>query len=121
MPIAQYRKFLKRYHLPDLLPVNGVPEVVQTVQRDIDDVGRFGLTTLTGIGRVSQIKLDACCACLKCVEACPAQALAILDETRPVTFALTQARCNGVACRRCERACPDKIFEFTRFFGVTTN
>jgi methylamine methyltransferase corrinoid protein reductive activase len=116
MPMAQYRNFLKRYGLPDLLPVNGVAEVVRTVQRDIDDLGQQGLTTITDIGCVSQASLEACRACLKCVEACPAQALTVMDETQPVTFTLAQARCNGVACKRCERACPEKVFELQRFF-----
>jgi ferredoxin len=116
MPMAQYRNFLKRYGLPDLLPVNGVAEVVRIVQRDIDDLGQLGLTTITDIGCVSQASLEACRACLKCVEACPAQALTVMDETQPVTFTLAQARCNGVACKRCERACPEKVFELQRFF-----
>lgn len=121
MPMAQYRRFLKKYGLPDLLPVTSVPEVIHTVQRDIADLGRFGLTTLTEIGLVSRVSLDACDACRKCVDACPAQALTLVDATRPVTFALTQSRCNGVACRRCERACPENVFTLNRFFGTTTN
>jgi methylamine methyltransferase corrinoid protein reductive activase len=116
MPMTQYRRFLNKYGLPDLLPINGIAEVIRTVQRDIADLGRLGLTTITDIGCVSQASLEACCVCLKCVEACPTQALTIMDETRPATFTLAQARCNGVACRRCERACPEKVFELNRFF-----
>lgn len=46
MPMHHYRRFLKKFGLADLPPVQGPPEVVRTVKRDIDDLGRRGLTTL---------------------------------------------------------------------------
>lgn len=51
MPAHQYRKFLKKFGLADLPPVQKTPEVVRTVKRDIDDMGRMGLTTIHDIGR----------------------------------------------------------------------
>jgi uncharacterized 2Fe-2S/4Fe-4S cluster protein (DUF4445 family) len=46
MPMSVYRQMLARYGLPDLPPIEGVPKIVRTVKRDIDDFGRMGLTVL---------------------------------------------------------------------------
>lgn len=51
MPAHQHRHYLKKFGLADLPPVQGAPEIARTVQRDIDDLGRMGLTTIHGIDR----------------------------------------------------------------------
>jgi methylamine methyltransferase corrinoid protein reductive activase len=48
MPMSQYRMFLKKYGLADLIPSSTNPKVIHTVKRDIDDLGRFGLTIING-------------------------------------------------------------------------
>jgi methylamine methyltransferase corrinoid protein reductive activase len=55
MPMDRYRALLKRYGLPDLLPVQGKPRVVRTVQRDINDLGREGMVTITDIGSAAEL------------------------------------------------------------------
>jgi methylamine methyltransferase corrinoid protein reductive activase len=50
MPMSDYRNFLKKYGLPDLPPVQDTPEIIRTVKRDIDILGRTGLTVIT-VGR----------------------------------------------------------------------
>ena len=62
MPMSQYRKFLKKYGLPDLLPSEEVPEVIRTVERDIPDLGRLGLTTITDIGERLEQVFEGCVA-----------------------------------------------------------
>jgi methylamine methyltransferase corrinoid protein reductive activase len=47
MPMSDYRKFLKKFGLADLPPVQGPPEIIHTVKRDIDVLGRLGLTVIT--------------------------------------------------------------------------
>jgi methylamine methyltransferase corrinoid protein reductive activase len=116
MPMLQYRKFLRRYGFPDLLPVEEPLEIVRTVKRDIDDLGRMGLTLITDIGRIVQVGVKGCVSCMHCVKECPENALTIVTETAPPTLTLDQSLCSGVACRRCERVCPEKVFELNRFF-----
>lgn len=114
MPMAQYRKFLKKYGYSDLLPVEHAPEIVRTVKRDIDDLGRMGLVTIKAIGQIVRKDIEGCVSCMSCAEECPENALVI--EEGETVVSLFQALCNGVACRRCERACPEKVFDLNAFF-----
>jgi methylamine methyltransferase corrinoid activation protein len=116
MPFSQYQAFLKRYGFPELLSIEGEPDVIRTVRRDIDDLGTLGLVTISDIGKRVEVKYDECLACLECVNACPENALTVLEDSQPPTVVLDQSLCNGVACRRCERACPEKIFGLENFF-----
>jgi len=116
MPFAQYQKFLKKYGFPELFTIDGNPEVIKTVNRDIDDLGRLGLVTIPDVGKQVEYQFEGCVACLECIESCPENALRIIDDTDPPTIVLDQSLCNGVACRRCERACPEKGFLLDNFF-----
>ncbi|HMK36345.1 MAG TPA: methylamine methyltransferase corrinoid protein reductive activase [Desulfomonilaceae bacterium] len=116
MPFNQYQSFLSRYGFPELLSIESTPEVIRTVRRDIDDLGRLGLTTVPDIGQVVKVQFDECTACLECVESCPERALQPLEGSDPPILVLDQSLCNGVACRRCERACPQKRFVLEDFF-----
>jgi methylamine methyltransferase corrinoid protein reductive activase len=118
MSMFQYRRLLGRYGFPDLPPVGDPPVILRTVQRDIDDLGRMGLKTITHIGRVVQVGIQGCVPCWHCVEECPENALFIVTETAPPTFALDQSLCSGVACRRCERVCPEEVIELNQFFII---
>jgi methylamine methyltransferase corrinoid activation protein len=116
MPFGQYQAFLRRYGFPELLPIEDLPEVIHTVRRDIDDLGRLGLTTVSDVGQVVRVQFDGCVACLECLESCPEKALQIVEGSDPPVLILDQSLCNGVACRRCERACPEKGFKLEDFF-----
>ncbi|NQT09575.1 MAG: methylamine methyltransferase corrinoid protein reductive activase [Desulfobacteraceae bacterium] len=117
MPISMYRKFLKKYGFPDLPHAGAAPEIVRTVKRDIDDLGQMGLTTIPDIGRKVQVGMKDCTACMNCVEECPENAITVIAEADPAMVVLDQSLCSGVACRRCERACPEKCFKLNSFFG----
>lgn len=119
MPMATYRKLLRRFNLPDLPALEKIPKIVHTVQRDIDETGQLGLTILESVGRVAALQFEGCLACLCCMEACPAGALSIDTTTHPATISLTHALCNGVACRRCEPGCEPKVFRLRDFFDET--
>jgi len=116
MPYSQYQTFLKKYGFPELLTIDGNPKVIKTVSRDIDDLGRLGLVTIPDLGQRIQVQFEECVACLECVDSCPEHALRVLDDTDPPTIILDQSLCNGVACRRCERACPQKGLLLDNFF-----
>ncbi|MGB6063821.1 MAG: methylamine methyltransferase corrinoid protein reductive activase [Desulfomonilaceae bacterium] len=116
MPFAQYQAFLKRYGFPELLTIEGLPEVIHTVHRDIDDLGYLGLTTVPDIGQVVKVQFEGCIACLECVNSCPENAIRLVEDSEPPLLMLDQSLCNGVACRRCERACPQKGFKLEEFF-----
>ncbi|MDQ7782561.1 MAG: methylamine methyltransferase corrinoid protein reductive activase [Desulfomonilaceae bacterium] len=116
MPYSQYQTFLKKYGFPELPTIEGNPEVIRTVTRDIDDLGRLGLVTIADLGQQIEHRFPGCIACLECMDACPEHALRIIDDTDPPTIVLDQSLCNGTACRRCERACPQKGFLLNNFF-----
>ena len=112
MPLAQYQKFLKKYGLPPLSEVTTPPEVIKTVERDIPDLGEMGLQIIPDIGQRRTIVFQGCLGDIACVDECPENALEV-EETpegdHKVTIDL--ALCDGVACRRCERACSEKLFD----------
>ncbi|NOQ22515.1 MAG: methylamine methyltransferase corrinoid protein reductive activase [Candidatus Aegiribacteria sp.] len=120
MPISMYRKFLKKYGFPDLPPPGATPEIVHTVKRDIDDLGRMGLTIIPDIGGKVRATMEGCTACMNCVEECPENAITIIQEADSAAVTLDQSLCSGVACRRCERVCPHKCFDLSRFFCITS-
>jgi methylamine methyltransferase corrinoid protein reductive activase len=118
MPLSMYRAFLQRYGLPDLPPPVGAPRVVHSVERDIDDLGRGGLVTLQHVGRRPTLAIEGCTSCRTCVDECPAGALSLEQDGRPPSLCLDHALCHGVACRRCERVCPERVFFLNAFFGA---
>ncbi|MES9971062.1 MAG: methylamine methyltransferase corrinoid protein reductive activase [Candidatus Thiodiazotropha sp.] len=116
MPMTTYREMLNRFHLPELPEC--VPMTVHPMQRDISELGLYGLTTLESVGLVVALQPQGCLACMGCMEVCPAGALAIDAMSNPTTISLNHALCNGVACRRCEPVCEPKVFHLTEFFGI---
>ncbi|MCX5862709.1 MAG: methylamine methyltransferase corrinoid protein reductive activase [Desulfomonile sp.] len=116
MPFSQYQKFLKKYGFPELPTIEEIPEVVRTVRRDIDDLGELGLTTISDIGQRVQVQIEGCLMCHECINSCTENALMIVEDAESQTIVLDQSLCNGVACRRCERVCPEKCFKLESFF-----
>ncbi len=118
MPLKQYQRFLAKYGLPALTEVETLPEVIKTVDRDIPDLGYRGLRIIPDIGEKKSVVFDGCLGDEGCVEVCPERALtmAAVDDGYEITIDL--ALCDGVACRRCERACTEKCFDLMRFFTV---
>jgi methylamine methyltransferase corrinoid protein reductive activase len=110
MPQGQYQKFLSKYGLPKLVESAGTPEVIKTVERDIPDLGVMGLKIIADIGQQKEKIFEGCTGCGICAAECPENAL-ILEQAEDPVVGLDLAMCNGVACRRCERVCPDKVFD----------
>ncbi len=112
MPLAMYQKLLRKYNLPPIPEsVRRVPKVIKTVARDIPDFGELGLRIVTDIGEIKQIIFPGCVGCQACIIECPENALTLEEADGEFRIVLDLARCNGVACRRCERICPEKGFD----------
>jgi methylamine methyltransferase corrinoid protein reductive activase len=114
MPINQYQKFLKKYGLPALQEVTDTPEVIKTVEKDIPDLGVMGLKIIPDIGECKTVCFEGCIVCGECIEECPENALSVEELAECTAVTINLALCDGVACRRCERACSEKVFNLIK-------
>jgi len=121
MPLDQYQKFLKMYGLPPLTQVTAIPEVIKTVEKDIPDLGRMGLKIIPDIGQQKTIVFDGCLGDMACVDECPENALNMEEQGEDFAITIDLALCDGVACRRCERACSEKIFDLIKLITSRSN
>jgi ferredoxin len=116
MPMNLFQELLHRYGLPDLPSVRPPARVKRQASRDNDGVGHSGVhlvsVGLTPVG----VAVPGCTGCGRCLQACPLQALELDTRTTPITITLYVAHCQGVACRRCEGACPPAVLFLHRFY-----
>jgi len=111
MPWDRYQNFLQRYGLPTLAEVTDIPEVIKTVARDIPDLGTMGLQVIRDIGERKTMVFAGCVGDAECVLQCPENALKMKRHGDSYSITIDLALCNGMACRRCERACKDMAFD----------
>jgi methylamine methyltransferase corrinoid protein reductive activase len=116
MPINQYQQFLKKFGLPPLKETEMIPEVIKTVQKDIPELGIKGLEIISDIGENKTVAFEGCIGCEACIEECPENALYMEEEEGDFSIIMDLARCNGLACRRCEKACQEKVFLQKKFY-----
>lgn len=116
MPLSQYRKFLQKYGLPMLTEITGPPEVIRTVEKDIEDVGEMGLKIIADIGQRKSIFFEGCIGDGACVEECPEKALHMEEKAEGFAITINFALCNGAGCKRCERVCSEKCFNLVGLF-----
>jgi methylamine methyltransferase corrinoid protein reductive activase len=114
MPINLYQQFLKKYGLPPLRSVVDPPQVIKRVEKDIPDLGVMGLKIIHDIGQRKTIVFEGCTGCAECIRVCPENALHIEEEKVKFRITIDLALCDGVACRRCERACSEKVFDLVK-------
>lgn len=106
----QYHKFLKKVGLPPLKETETVSEVIKTVNQDIPELGTRGLKIISDIGDRKTIIFEGCIGCNACIEECPENALCIEDKDGFFSITMDLALCDGLACRRCEKVCSEKVF-----------
>ncbi len=114
MPLAQYQKFLKKYGFPTLAEIKELPQVIKTVQRDIPDLGEMGLHIIRDIGARKTMRFEGCIGCEECLDECPEKALSMRNDEEGFPITINLALCDGVACRRCERTCGEKVFDLIK-------
>ncbi len=106
MPMSAYNDMLDIYKLPHiaLQPVKATAS--KLMERDINDLGRYGVDILADIGVELKLELEGCIGCNKCVQECPEDAIKIQENGDGNIATIRSERCNGTACRRCEMVCP---------------
>jgi methylamine methyltransferase corrinoid protein reductive activase len=114
MPIEAYNMMLEMADIQTLPPVTKIPKVVRTVMRDIPDLGFKGLKVLKDIGIYVKGSFEGCTGCEACLNECPENAIKIYQggSTSGYEVEVASDKCNGTACLRCERICPQKCFKF---------
>ncbi len=115
MPIEIYNKFLKKYDIEPIPPVRSQPPmIIKTVERDIPDFGQLGLTIVRDIGEKKRLIFEGCIGDMVCVSECPENALIVHEVNGVYETVIDLSLCNGVACRRCERACKEHVFDLIK-------
>lgn len=113
MPIDVYNMMLGLEDIQQLPEIKGTPKVTRTVLRDIPDLGFKGLRVLRDIGIYVRGSFEDCTGCEACAKECPENAIKV-QQGGPSGYQVEVASdlCNGTACLRCERICPQKCFKF---------
>jgi methylamine methyltransferase corrinoid protein reductive activase len=118
MPLSDYQKFLKKFGLPPLKEAGHIPEVIKTVKKDIPELGIKGLKIISDVGEHKTIVFEGCTGCAACIEECPENALRMEEDKGDASITIDLARCNGFACRRCEKACTEKVFVQKKLYAA---
>ncbi|MCD7781653.1 MAG: methylamine methyltransferase corrinoid protein reductive activase [Methanosphaera sp.] len=113
MPLWKYDEWLETYGYGNLPETEEDPEVHKLFESDIPDLGENGLSIIEEVGTMLETKFDDCIGCQKCVNECPEDALTMDDDN---TVHIRSDYCNGSACLRCERICPEKVFIYDNVF-----
>ena len=91
------------------------PNVHRVVVRDIPNLGSKGLHIVRDIGVDMTAVFDGCIGCLSCEKACIENALKVEDVDGKFTARIRTEFCDGIACRKCAAACPEKIYNYSNF------
>jgi len=115
MPMGMYNEMLAMSQLSPIDIRSADGKVHKDVIKDIPDLGRMGLCILDEIAVQLRSELPGCKHCLKCVKACPENALVLVREEGEWVATIRSDLCNGTACRRCEQECPEGLIKVKHF------
>jgi len=111
MPMEMYNMMLGLKDIQPLPDKVKDAQVTRTVLRDIPDLGYKGLRVLRDIGIFMEGSFEGCIGCSKCVDDCPENAITMTPMDDKYQMRIASDLCNGTACLRCERICPEKVFK----------
>ncbi len=111
MPLWKYDEWIESYGYGNLPEPEEDVEVHRLFESDIPDLGENGLSIIEEVGTMLETKFDGCTQCHACVNECPESALKMDDDG---TVHIRSDFCNGSACLRCERICPEKVFLYDK-------
>lgn len=118
MPWEQYWRLGRAFKLPFLPMPEGNASVYRLATRDILELGKRGLKVVEHVGSIYHAKIPGCQECMLCVQECPEGALELAELGSGQTLVRLRAdRCNGTACHRCQRVCPEKAISLKLIFG----
>ena len=113
MPMETYNMMLEIADIQPLPSKIKPAKVTRTVLRDIPDLGYKGLKVLRDIGIYLKGSFEGCTGCEACMNECPEKAIRIHQGgLKGFEIEVASDLCNGTACMRCERICPQKCFKF---------
>jgi methylamine methyltransferase corrinoid activation protein len=115
MSMADYHMFLNMYQLPDYPECTMAPNIHRVVVRDIPNLGSKGLHIVRDIGVDMTAVFDGCIGCLSCEKACIENALKVEDVNGKFAARIRTEFCDGIACRKCAAACPEKVYNYSNF------
>ena len=110
MPMSEYNSMCEIYGirpLPDL-PDPSEVSVERFTVRDLPDTEECKVSMIRS-GTVLSGVVSGCIGCGSCTEECPERAISIKETSEGFVAEIESDRCAGTACRRCERACPERV------------
>ena len=111
MPMETYNMMLEFADIQPIPDKIKEAKVTRTVLRDIPDLGYKGLRVLREIGIFMEGSFEGCIGCGKCADDCPENAITVTPNADKYDIRIASDLCNGTACMRCERICPEKVFK----------
>ena len=114
MPLDMYDQMLELYKLPYLPQTLENISIEKRVSKDIEQVGKGGLSILKEIGIFLEVPVPKCIECNQCVEECPENALEIIETDNKRIAKYDSQKCLGTSCRRCFSICPENAIDMTK-------
>ncbi|HBW36718.1 methylamine methyltransferase corrinoid protein reductive activase [Desulfosporosinus sp. BICA1-9] len=112
MPRDLYLRFCRNYGLSPLPKFTKEAEVLKWHERDIPDLGAEGLMVIEKVGLERHQAFPGCTGCGTCTSQCLEEALSLESDKGENVLVLRLDLCNGTACLKCVRACPEKVYNF---------
>ena len=111
MPMDQYNPMMEIYGLktlPEVLDPSEV-KVERLARRDLPDTETCKVRIIK-CGTILSGVVEGCIGCKKCMKECPEKAISVIPEgIAGYRVEIQSDRCAGLACRRCEGACPKNV------------
>ena len=111
MPMDQYNPMMEIYGLktlPEALDPSEV-KVERLARRDLPDTETCKVRIIK-CGTILSGVVEGCIGCKKCMKECPEKAISVMPEgIAGYRVEIQSDRCAGLACRRCEGACPKNV------------